>query len=90
MAMGCEPDEPHGGGGAAADGGLGGLIWGNVTDGGSGGSTTADAGDGNNSNCDEDNDGFESEICGGTDCDDSRAHIHPQAQEKCSFEDENC
>ena len=89
MAVGCEPDDPDGGG---ADGGQSGLIWENITDGGIGDSTTADAGNGqnNNSNCDEDNDGFESEICGGTDCDDSRAHIHPQAQEKCSFDDENC
>jgi hypothetical protein len=40
--------------------------------------------------CDRDNDGFGAERCGGDDCDDSDSRIHPGAQERCSFDDENC
>lgn len=40
--------------------------------------------------CDADSDGYAASSCGGPDCDDTNARIHPDALEKCSFEDENC
>lgn len=40
--------------------------------------------------CDLDGDGFYDTACGGDDCNDSVASIHPGAQEICSFYDENC
>ncbi|VTR71498.1 hypothetical protein DESC_940113 [Desulfosarcina cetonica] len=42
--------------------------------------------------CDLDNDGFIDEACGGTDCDDSRSDINPDAEDDCGEvpEDRNC
>jgi hypothetical protein len=40
--------------------------------------------------CDRDEDGYAAERCGGDDCDDANRGIHPDAEERCSFEDENC
>ena len=40
--------------------------------------------------CDQDNDGFLAEHCGGDDCDDRARGRNPRASERCSFEDENC
>jgi hypothetical protein len=40
--------------------------------------------------CDQDEDGFLAEHCGGDDCDDSARGINPNSNELCSFEDENC
>mgnify|MGYP000709888889 CR=1 FL=1 len=40
--------------------------------------------------CDVDGDGFYKIACGGDDCDDAAASIHPGAREICNFVDENC
>ena len=39
---------------------------------------------------DLDGDGFESEFCGGTDCDDSDLHVHAGVAELCNGRDDNC
>ena len=92
--LGCDPEGPDGAASGAVDAGKSDLLWGNGAhgDGGLYDDGLPDAGGDlpNPTNCDVDNDGFASEICGGTDCDDNRAHINHNAPEKCSFEDENC
>lgn len=40
--------------------------------------------------CDEDDDGFDSIVCGGQDCEDRVAAIHPDADETCDGRDEDC
>jgi hypothetical protein len=40
--------------------------------------------------CDQDGDGFRATSCGGDDCDDARADVHPGAIEPCDGVDENC
>jgi hypothetical protein len=40
--------------------------------------------------CDVDGDGFYDLACGGDDCDDEAASIHPGASDICNFVDENC
>jgi hypothetical protein len=40
--------------------------------------------------CDADNDGWMSRECGGSDCDDSRANVHPGATELCDGFDNDC
>jgi hypothetical protein len=40
--------------------------------------------------CDQDQDGFLAEHCGGDDCDDRARGINPDSNELCSFDDENC
>jgi len=45
---------------------------------------------GSSPNCDLDGDGYDSDACAGTDCNDNDPLIHPQARERCSFIDENC
>jgi hypothetical protein len=39
---------------------------------------------------DGDGDGYAAVACGGDDCDDSSAYIHPDAPETCNGKDENC
>ena len=39
---------------------------------------------------DWDNDGFVDHRCGGDDCDDENASIHPNASERCDYLDNNC
>lgn len=47
--------------------------------------------DGGGGECtDLDSDGYDDEDCGGTDCDDSRANVHPNAPEICDGRDNNC
>ena len=57
-------------------------------DGGSG----ADHGsaDGGPINCDEDRDGWDSEACGGRDCNDQHRGVNPDAREVCDFDDNDC
>ena len=44
-----------------------------------------------NASCpDNDNDGYTSDVCGGTDCDDNDSTIHPGAIEVCDGIDNNC
>lgn len=40
--------------------------------------------------CDQDRDGHRSRGCGGDDCNDSLAYVHPGAMEHCDGADENC
>lgn len=53
-------------------------------DGGSGGDTGVPP------FCDRDDDGHLALTCGGDDCDDERFDVHPDAEERCSFIDEDC
>ena len=39
---------------------------------------------------DLDSDGYDDQVCGGTDCDDTRASVHPNAPEICDERDNNC
>ena len=52
----------------------------------------ADAGprDSGPANCDEDRDGWDSEACGGRDCNDNHRGVHPEAREICDFDDNDC
>jgi len=40
--------------------------------------------------CDQDEDGYSSESCGGTDCDDNDSSINPDENEKCDEKDNDC
>lgn len=40
--------------------------------------------------CDDDDDGYLDQACGGDDCDDDAFNVNPGAIELCSFVDENC
>ena len=90
----CDNETSMGFNDAGVSGGGEDPIWETDTsnDGGASVAPAQDAGDGlgHSDNCDADNDGYLSILCGGDDCDDTRAVINPGAQEWCSFEDENC
>ncbi len=50
----------------------------------------AGAPDSGPANCDEDRDGWDSEQCGGRDCNDNHRGVNPEAREICDFEDNDC
>ena len=54
------------------------------------GACTADGGCAKGSPKDADNDGYVDKACGGNDCDDNQASIHPGATEICDNIDQNC
>lgn len=57
---------------------------------GDGGVTGDAGGDAETPVCDEDRDGFDGPQCGGTDCDDANAMIHPGLTEPCDGIDQDC
>jgi hypothetical protein len=74
----CAPSGGGGGSGGSGTGGSGGT--------GGGGSS----GSGGGGPCDMDGDTYQAVSCGGDDCDDGDATIHPFASEKCNGKDDNC
>ncbi|NOY93614.1 MAG: hypothetical protein GXP55_20710 [Deltaproteobacteria bacterium] len=57
---------------------------------GGGPNVAPDAGGVDARRCDEDGDGVSSPACGGPDCDDGSATVHPGAPERCNGLDDDC